>query len=260
MDVFLVPATLGFGVPLAVVFGSLLLGSILRISPIFSVLGALIPIALPHMDLPFVHELARGHPEYLVIGGWIALLVSALGWAAFRPVVVGSAGHVSFTRLFYRSVLFAALLVVALLVFNPGMLAAYAPEWRGTMGGVLLTAALVCMSTAFARMLKAGFVLAVWAVVTSVLASELLWQKLPHTVTRGDLGRLPEILTSGSGRAVLSVFGRWAPMGAQTVGRAIGVPHIDTSAGNSSLGWMVEKAAGLVESPTSAEGVPPTDV
>jgi len=140
------------------------------------------------------------------------------------------------------------------------MLAAYAPEWRGTLGGVLLAAALVCMSTAFARMLKAGFVLAVWAAVTSVLASELLWQKLPHTVTRRDLGRLPEILTSSSSGGVLSAFGRWAPLGAKMVERVIRVPHIDTGGEGSSFSWMAEKATEIAKSPTSVEVGPPPDV
>jgi len=109
----------GFGVPLAVFFGSLLLGSVLRIPPIVSLAGVFAPIALLHLDVPFVREMAGEHPEFLVMGVWIALALTALVWAAIRPVVLGATGHISFTRLCYRCVLLAALVVVVLLVFNP---------------------------------------------------------------------------------------------------------------------------------------------
>jgi hypothetical protein len=79
MDVVSALGKFELGVPLVVLFGSLVLGSLLRIPPLVAILGALAPLALPYLHLPpLAQEWAGDNPQHLVLAGWAAMLVLAV--------------------------------------------------------------------------------------------------------------------------------------------------------------------------------------
>ncbi len=182
------------GLPLAVLFGSLVVSRLLKISTVGTIVAASAPLALPFVKLPFVKEITHGHPEYLIGGAWAVLLSAAIGWVLVRPIVTGAAKGVGVLRLGYLAVLAAALLVTTLLLVNPGALAQHAPGWRGSAGFVLLSASLLSMSMSLARVLRAALFFVMWSFVSIVLASEVFLHKLPQEVVREDLKRLEEVV------------------------------------------------------------------
>jgi hypothetical protein len=261
MDVVSALGKFELGVPLVVLFGSLVFSSLLRIPPLVAIVGAIAPLALPYMELPpLAQEWAGDNPQHLVLAGWGAMLILAVAWIAIRPVIAGSSGQVSLSRLCYRGMLVTALVVCVLRIFYPGVLTDYAPQWRGVIGGALLAAAMVCMSTAFARMLKAGFALVLWACVTSVLASELLWQKLPHTVSRGDLQKLPDILAAGSGGSLAARVRRMVPFGGRMVGTVMGLARTDLAGGGAVFDSLVGQVSDSSQPSAGGATAPPGDV
>jgi len=182
------------GLPLAVLFGSLVVSRLLKISTIGTIVAASAPLALPFVKLPFVKEITHGHPEYLIGGAWAILLSLAVGWVLVRPLVSGAAKSVGLLKLGYLVVLGAALLVTTLLLVNPGALAQHAPGWRGSGGFVLLSASLLSMSMSLARVLRAALLFVMWSFVSIVLASEVFLNKLPQEVVREDLKRLEAVV------------------------------------------------------------------
>lgn len=252
MDVVSALGNFQIGVPLVVLFGSLVLGSLLRIPPLVAILGALAPLALPHLELPpRAQEWAGDNPQHLVLAGWAAMLVLAVARFVLRPFLAGVTRQIQLGRICYRGMLITAFVVFVLLLFNPRALTEYAPQWRGAIGGALLVAAIVCMSTAFARMLKAGFALVLWACVTSVLASELLWQKLPHTVSRSDLQKLPDILASGTSGSLAERVLKMVPFGSGMVGRIAGLARRDIAESGAVFESLVGHVVNPSQSPVS---------
>lgn len=182
------------GLPLAVLFGSLIVSRLLKISTVGTIVAASAPLALPFVKLPFVKEITHGHPEYLIGGAWAVLLSAALGWVLVRPIVSGAAKGVGVLRLGYLAILATALLVTTLLLLNPGVLTQHAPGWRGSAGFVLLSASLLSMSMSLARVLRAALFFVMWSFVSIVLASEVFLNKLPQEVVREDLKRLEAVV------------------------------------------------------------------
>lgn len=182
------------GLPLAVLFGSLVVSRLLKISVIGTILAASAPLALPFIKLPFVKEITHGHPEYLIGSAWAVMLSAAFGWVLVRPIVSGAAKSVGVLRLGYLLVLAGALIVTTLLLVNPGALTQHIPGWRGSAGFVLLSASMLSMSMSLARVLRAALFFVMWSFVSIVLASEVFLNKLPQEVVREDLKRLEAIV------------------------------------------------------------------
>ncbi len=182
------------GLPLAVLFGSLVISRLLKISIIGTIVAASAPLALPFVRLPFVKEITHGHPEYLIGGAWAVMLSAAIGWVLVRPIVSGAAKSVGLLRLGYLFVLGGALLVTTLLLVNPEVLTRHTPGWRGSAGFVLLSASLLSMSMSLARVLRAALFFVMWSFVSIVLASEVFLHKLPQEVVRDDLKRLEAVV------------------------------------------------------------------
>lgn len=182
------------GLPLAVLFGSLVVSRLLKISVIGTLVAASAPLALPFIKLPFVKEITHGHPEYLIGGAWAVMLSAALGWVLVRPIVSSAAKSVGVLRLGYLLVLGGALVVTTLLLVNPQVLVQHAPGWRGSAGFVLLSASLLSMSMSLARVLRAALFFVMWSFVSIVLASEVFLHKLPQEVVREDLKRLEAVV------------------------------------------------------------------
>jgi hypothetical protein len=182
------------GLPLAVLFGSLVVSRLFKLSVIGTLLAASAPLALPFIKLPFVKEITHGHPEYVIGGAWAVMLSAALGWVVVRPIVSGAAKSVGVLRLGYLLVLGGALVVTTLLLVNPQVLVEHAPGWRGSGGFVLLSASLLSMSMSLARVLRAALFFVMWSFVSIVLASEVFLHKLPQEVVREDLKRLEAVV------------------------------------------------------------------
>jgi hypothetical protein len=184
------------GLPLAVLFGSLVVSRVLKMSITRTILAASAPLALPFIDLPVVKDFSRLHPEYVIGSAWAIMLAAAIGWVLVRPIVSGAIASFGLVRAAYLVILAAAIVVVGMLMVNPEALATYAPGWRGSAGLVLLCASLLSMSCALARVLRAAMLLVVWSFVSVVLASEVFLHKLPQEIVRDDLKRIQSLVPS----------------------------------------------------------------
>lgn len=199
-------SSFSIALPVAVIFGSLLVSRFLRISLVKTVVAASLPLSLPFIDLPLAKEFSHGHPAYLIGGAWAVLLSGAIGYVMVRPVVSGAVASVGLLRLAYMLLLGSALGVVTLLMVNPEALSTYMPGWEGTAGFVLLSVSMLSMSLALARVLKAALLFAVWSFVSLVLASEVFLHKLPQEIVRDDLRRLEGVISSDRLHGLLDSF------------------------------------------------------
>jgi len=188
----------GFSValPVAMLFGSLLISSILRISKIGTIAVASLALPLPFLNLPFATDFCEKHPEYVIGGAWAVMLAAAIGWVLVRPVVAGAVASLGVIKFIYLIILAGALTVTGVLMVDPEVLTRHAPGWRGTAGLVLLSASLLSMSLSLARVLKAALFLVVWSFVSIVLASEVFLHKLPQHIVREDLRRIESLVPS----------------------------------------------------------------
>jgi len=195
----------GFSIalPMVMLFGSLLVSRVLKISKIGTILVASLALPLPFIEMPLAREFCHGHPEYLIGAAWAIMLAAAIGWVLVRPVVAGAVASLGIIKFVYLIILAGALSVTSILMVNPDLLARYAPGWRGTAGLVLLSASLLSMSLSLARVLKAALFLVVWSFVSIVLASEVFLHKLPQHIVRDDLKRIQSIMPSETLNSVL---------------------------------------------------------
>jgi hypothetical protein len=184
------------GLPLAVLFGSVLVSRTLKISTVGTILAASAPLSLPFIDLPVEKEFSQLHPEYVIGSAWAVMLAAAIGWVLIRPIISGAIASLGLVRAIYLGILAVAVVVVGVLMIDPEALTAYAPGWRGSAGLVLLCASLLSMSCALARVLRAAMLLVVWSFVSVVLASEVFLHKLPQEIVRDDLKRIQSLVPS----------------------------------------------------------------
>lgn len=240
---------LSIGLPLAVLFGSLIVSRVLRVSTIGTLVAASAPLALPFLDLPFAKEFSDGHPEYIIGGAWAVLLALAIGWVLVRPIVSGAVASFGVVRLAYLCVLATAILVVSLLFIDPKVLSTHAPGWRGSAGLVLLSASLLSMSFALARVLRAAMLLVVWSFVSVVLASELFLHKLPQEIVRDDLKRIESLIPSGTLQKAIEQLDVRAPRDESGIrafilggSSATGLPFAEEKALSSKVRDLFEKA------------------
>jgi hypothetical protein len=192
--------------PVALVVGAYLVSKVLRISFVATLLGGVLPLALPFVPLPLSETFITTKPENIIASGWLVLLCMAVGWVLVRPLVSGALASVGVVKLAYFSLLLVSLAVTGLLIADPALLQQYAPGWRGTMGLVLLCASVLSMSIALARVVKAAALFAVWACVSLVLASELFLGKLPQDILREDLRKVQSLLPESVVQGVLEQF------------------------------------------------------
>lgn len=195
------------GCILGVLLGSFAVVRLLRLSSSVSLLATGTPFALSLLDTQLVAYLRAEFPVAMLCCAWFS--TAAVGGLAkgVSPAWHGLVGPIGIFRLGHIIAMMAALLVVTALFVAPDMLAAFAPEWRSTFGGLLLAVSVLSMSRAIARLLKAGVVLAVWSGVAVVLASQVFLQKMPQAIERQDLAGLHALVGSETaGRILTSVF------------------------------------------------------
>lgn len=205
------------GLILTALVGGLLASRVLKISPLIGLAAASLPLFLPQTGIPAIKELSQKSPELLYGGTWgVCLLLGGL-WFIIRPVVSALAGTFGLFRFGHLVALSAALVVVVLLYVDPGTLSRCLPNWRKTIGGLLLLASLVSVSKAFGKIVKAGLVLSIWSCVSVVLASQIFLHKMPHAVEMEDLAQLNSVMSADGARQVFDVLQRVV-----NVGRASG--------------------------------------
>jgi len=198
---------LTLALPVVLVLGALLISKCLKVSLIGTLVAGLVPLGLPFIELPFSQELTHRNPHYLIGAGWLLLLSLAVGWIVVRPLASAAVQSFGVVKCAYVLALGGALLVVGLLLANPALLNTYVPGWRGTAGLVLLCASLLSMSMAMVRFFRAAVFLAVWSMVSLVLASEIFLGKLPQEVIREDIKRIEEVFPSSKFNALLERYG-----------------------------------------------------
>ncbi len=183
-------------VPASVVLGSLIVKKIFKVSFAAALAGIGAPLVVPLRELPLLADLSDVPNGYLVGGTWAAILFGGLGWMVVRPLVSAAVTSLGLFRLGYLALLGAALIVAGLLIINPQPLSSSFPGWKGPAGMLLLAASCVSVSRAVWRMLRATVLVAVWGVVSLVLASSIFLDKLPHHVRRADLHKIQGVIPS----------------------------------------------------------------
>lgn len=183
-------------VPASVVIGSLIIKKIFKTSFAAALAGVGAPLVLPLQELPVLQNFREVPHGYLVGGAWVSILCAGIGWAFARPIVAAAVSSFGLLRLGYLALLGAALIVAGLLIVNPQPLASNFPGWKGPAGILLLAASCVSVSRAVWRLLRASALVAVWGVVSLVLASSIFLDKLPHHVNRGDLNRIQGVISA----------------------------------------------------------------
>jgi hypothetical protein len=174
-------------VPAAVVLGSFLVKKTFKTSFAAALAGIGAPLILPLRELPVLGNFPDLPHGYLVGGAWVSILCAAMGWVFVRPLISAAVASLGLLRIGYLALLGAALIVSGLLIINPEPLGSNFPGWKGPAGMILLAASCVSVSRAVWRMLRATALVALWGVVSLVLASSIFLDKLPHHVSRGDL-------------------------------------------------------------------------
>jgi hypothetical protein len=183
-------------VPASVVLGSFIVKKIFKTSFAAALAGIGAPLILPLRELPVLENFPDLPHGYLVGGAWVSILCAGIGWVCVRPLVSAAVSSLGLLRLGYLASLGAALIVAALLIINPQPLASNFPGWKGPAGMILLAASCVSVSRAVWRMLRVTALVALWGVVSLVLASSIFLDKLPHHVSRGDLNKIQGVISA----------------------------------------------------------------
>jgi hypothetical protein len=192
-----------YAVPCGAVVGAISVSRILKISRFASLVGAMAPLALPYADLPESSKLAALKPHYQVLGAWGVLLLLALGLVMARALYCAVRKRLGLVRSLYSALLLCALAVIALLFAKPEVLQEVAPDWRDSVGGVLLGATLIGVGLASANVIKSAASLVVWSLASVVLASQVFFLKMPYDLDRADLERIQGVFPKGLPRGFM---------------------------------------------------------
>jgi hypothetical protein len=99
-------------------------------------------------------------------------------------------------RVSYSILLGTAALVVVLLIADPKMLHTYAPTWRESVGGILLTTMMASVGLTLVRVFKSAAFLVVCSIATVILASQVFFEKMPYDLEREDIQKIEKALPS----------------------------------------------------------------
>lgn len=181
-------------VPACALVGAIVVSKVLNISQLASLFGAFAPLGLPYADLSLSSQSLISKPPVQVLGGWGIMLVLALVWVVMRTLLRAVKGPMGLVRVAYSLLLAAAGAVVLLLVFDPKTLHSIAPTWRESFGGILLVTMVVSLGITLIRVFRSAAFLVVCSAATVILASQVLFEKMPYDLERDDLQKIHKSL------------------------------------------------------------------
>lgn len=190
-------------VPLCAIVVALSVSKLLKISQLASFLGAFAPLALPYSELQVQPASLFSKPYMQVLGGWGAMLAFALSWVLLRMLVRLACGPVGLIRLIFSTLLLTSGIVVALLVVNPEVLATYAPSWRESAGGLLLSVAVLGVGMYFLRLFKTAALLGGCLVMAVVLGSQVAFSKMPYDLGDAEFEKIERSLPASLPRGIV---------------------------------------------------------
>ena len=192
-----------YAVPLCAIVAAISIGKLLKISQLASFLGAFAPLALPYSEIQLEPASFFSKPYMQVVGGWGAMLVCALAWVLFRSVIKASRGPAGLFRMIFSTLLLASGVVVVLLLVNPDVLATYAPTWRESAGGLLLSVAVLGVCVHLLRLFKTAALLGVCLVMVLVLGSQVAFSKMPYDLGQDECERIEHALPSSLPKGIV---------------------------------------------------------
>lgn len=190
-------------VPVCAIFAAVTVSKLLNISRMVSFLGAFAPLALPYSELQVQPSSLFSKPYMQVVGGWGAMLTAALVWVLFRTLVKATRGPVGLIRTIFSTLLLASGVVVALLIVNPEALTTYAPSWRESAGGLLLTVSVLGIGIYFVRLFKTAALLGVCVLSAVVLGSQVAFSKMPYELGDEECERIEQALPVGLPKGIV---------------------------------------------------------
>lgn len=182
--------------PVCAGIGALVVSKVFNISQFVSFLGAVLPLGLPYADLSVSPQSPLSNPPVQILGGWGVMLAFALSWVVLRALLRAVKGPAGLLRAIYSALLCAAGVVVILLVADPKLLHTYAPTWRESFGGVLLATMVGSVCLTLIRVFKSAAFLVVCSIATVILASQVVFQKMPFDLESDDIQRIERALPS----------------------------------------------------------------
>ena len=183
-------------VPVCAVVAAVSVSKLFNISRLVSFIGAFAPLALPYSEISVSQASVFAKPHMQVLGGWGAMLAGAAVWVVLRAILKSTRGPLGLFRLAFSVLLFAAGLVVVLLITNPEALTTYVPKWRESAGTALLSATVVGMGLYFIRLFKSAALLVLCSAASIILASQVFFAKMPYELGDDELSRIEKVLPS----------------------------------------------------------------
>ena len=181
-------------VPVCAIAGAIAVSKALNISQLASLIGAALPLGLPYADLSVSSHSLLSKPPVQVLGGWGMMLALGVAWVVMRAVLRAVKGPAGLFRAIYSLLLGVAGLVVVLLIADPKTLNTFAPTWRESVGGVLLTTMLASVCLTLIRVFKSAAFLVMCSVATLILASQVFFAKMPFELEKDDIRRIEKAL------------------------------------------------------------------
>lgn len=174
-----------------VILLSAIVSRALGVSFVLTAVFGFVPLALPAIEQwRLGGQLSTDTPEELMLAGWTIGFLSLGLLKVMKPFISAIVGKFGVVRLAHGILLISAVVVSALLVFEPTNIKLYIPFWSTGLGFSLLSATVVSMVFALIRTLRASLLFVVWSCVSIILASELFFHKPLFHLTKRDISEV----------------------------------------------------------------------
>ena len=180
--------------PVCAIVGAIAVSKALNISQLASFVGAALPLGWPHADLSVSSQSLLSRAPVQIVGGWGMMLGLAVTWVLMRSLLRAVKGPVGLLRAAYSLLLGTAGLVVVLLLADPKMLHTYAPQWRESVGLLLLATTMASVALTMIRLFKSAATLVLGSVATVILASQVFFEKMPYDLEKSDIQKIKKSL------------------------------------------------------------------
>jgi len=190
-------------VPACALVGAIVVSKVLNISQLASLFGAFAPLGLPYADISLSSQSLLSKPPVQVLGGWGMMLALAIVWVVMRAILRAVKGPMGLIRVAYSLLLAAAGGVVLLLIVDPKTLHTIAPAWRESFGGILLATMVASLGLTLIRVFRSAAFLVVCSAATAILASQVLFEKMPYDLKRDDIQKIQNALPASLPRGLV---------------------------------------------------------
>lgn len=190
--------------PLCALIGAIAVSKALNISQLASFLGAALPLGLPHADLSVSSQSLLSKAPVQVVGGWGMMLGIAVIWVLLRALLRAVKGPMGLLKAIFSLLLGAAGVVVVLLLAEPRMLHTYFPDWRESVGGLLLATTTASVALTMIRLFKSAAILVFASVATVILASQVFFEKMPYDLKESDIQTIERALPASMPKGLVA--------------------------------------------------------